>query len=75
MKIRYICRYCHTLLGELNEELTEAQLGFGSLTPEERLDIIQVNDKDQLLVKVTCEICQETLESQPELAVYNAVIQ
>ena len=74
MSICYICRYCHTLLGELSGEVTEAQLGFGFLTPEERLDIIQ-EDNDRLLVKVICETCQEALESHPELAIYNAVIQ
>jgi hypothetical protein len=46
--------------------LTEAQLGFDQLTPEEREDIITNDITGKQVVRVICETCQEVLESYPE---------
>lgn len=69
MTVKYICRHCRTLQGELNgDELSEFQLGFHFLTPEERRDIIAYNADGETTVHVICEYCREALECHPELA-------
>lgn len=68
MAITYMCRYCNSLLGQIdNEEITEMKLGFHQLTPNERQDIISYDAKGHTLVRVVCESCQEMLEKNPEL--------
>ncbi|SFJ35522.1 anti-sigma-F factor Fin [Thermoflavimicrobium dichotomicum] len=67
MAIEYICRYCQIYLGRIDPDgLTEAQLGFDQLTPEERKDIITNDIDGNQYVHVVCETCQEVLESYPE---------
>ncbi|GAE09947.1 hypothetical protein JCM10914_6341 [Paenibacillus sp. JCM 10914] len=48
--------------------ITEAQLGFDSLTPEERKDIIAYDFNGEVMVRVTCDHCREALEAHPELS-------
>ena len=37
MSVTYLCRYCDMLIGQIEDErVTEFQLGFHLLTPEER---------------------------------------
>nr|WP_241154332.1 anti-sigma-F factor Fin [Staphylospora marina] len=65
--IVYVCRHCGARLGELNEDgLTESRLGFDRLTPDERKDIITNDMNGNQIVRVTCESCQQVLESHPE---------
>lgn len=67
MAIEYVCRYCNTSLGFLDGNgLTEAQLGFDQLTPEERKDIITSDTDGNRQVRVICESCQQALENNPE---------
>lgn len=67
MSLEYVCRYCNTSLGRLEQgNLTEAQLGFDQLTPEEREDIITNSIDGNQQVNVVCESCQQMLEMNPE---------
>jgi Protein of unknown function (DUF2757) len=67
MAYEYVCRYCHTLIGKIDhQEITEEQLGFDRLTPEEREDIITNDVYGNQQIRVVCETCQEVLESYPE---------
>lgn len=67
MKLKYICRYCQQKLGEIEREgLTDQQLGFDQLTPEERKDIITSKINGIQQVHTVCETCQQTLEENPE---------
>lgn len=69
MAINYICRHCRTFQGRIeSNEITEAQLGFDSLTAEERRDIIAYDFNGEITVKVTCDHCKEALEAHPELS-------
>lgn len=69
MSIKYVCRHCHTLMGELHQEVvSEALLGFQFLTPEERKDIISYNHDGGMTVSIVCDYCKEALEQNPELS-------
>lgn len=69
MAIKYICPHCQTKVGQIdNEEVTEYQLGFHFLTPEERRDIIAYSQNGDVTVKVTCDYCRQALEAHPELS-------
>ncbi|MBN2910667.1 DUF2757 family protein [Polycladomyces sp. WAk] len=69
MEIRYVCRICDQTIGQLSaENITEWQLGFHWLTPDERKDIISDDMDGGTLVKVVCETCQEMLNRSPELS-------
>jgi hypothetical protein len=68
MAVKYICRHCQTSIGEIVQgEVSEYQLGFHFLTPEERRDIISYDPSGDVTVKVVCEYCKEALEANPEL--------
>lgn len=68
MTIKYVCRHCSAPLGEIeNPRVSEMQLGFHFLTPEERRDIITYSHSGDVLVKLTCDYCREALDEHPEL--------
>jgi hypothetical protein len=76
MSVKYICRHCLTFMGEINgQTVTEQQLGFHFLTPEERRDIISYNMDGDVTVKVVCEYCKEALEANPELSLLASPLQ
>ncbi|GGA52296.1 hypothetical protein GCM10007416_26740 [Kroppenstedtia guangzhouensis] len=69
MSVTYLCRYCDMLIGQIEDErVTEFQLGFHLLTPEERKDIISYDSDGQTTVRVICESCQEMLDRNPEMS-------
>ncbi|SEN64102.1 anti-sigma-F factor Fin family protein [Lihuaxuella thermophila] len=71
MAIDYICRYCNAFLGKLEGDgLTDQDLGFDQLTPEERKDIITSDANGNTRVRVVCESCQEMLDNNPDLSLY-----
>jgi hypothetical protein len=68
MSVKYICRHCQTTIGVITNDLvSEFQLGFHFLTPEERSDIISYNPNGDVTVKLVCNYCGEALEANPEL--------
>lgn len=72
MAINYVCRYCKTPLGQLDQAmLDEEQLGFNTLTPEERKDIITYDQDGNMTVRVVCDYCKEAIDHHPELAHIN----
>lgn len=76
MTIHYVCKYCNMPLGEIaNENVTEVQLGFHFLTPEERSDIITYNSNGEVTVKLVCDYCHEALQSNPELSLVSSPLQ
>jgi hypothetical protein len=76
MDIRYVCRHCQSVIGVLNSStVNEQQLGFHSLTPEERQDIIAYNLDGGMTVRVTCEFCREALAAHPELSLIRSPLQ
>ncbi|MEK3732766.1 MULTISPECIES: anti-sigma-F factor Fin family protein [Paenibacillus] len=76
MAINYICRHCRTFQGRIDShEVTEARLGFDSLTPEERRDIIAYDFNGEVTVRVTCDHCREALEANPELSLLTNPLQ
>ncbi|MBD1372462.1 DUF2757 family protein [Hazenella sp. IB182357] len=65
MHLQYICRSCNQYLGMIDpKEVTDRQLGFDRLTPDERKDIITSDAHGNTFVRVTCEVCQDVLEKQ-----------
>lgn len=69
MAIQYVCRYCRTPIGRIEDDrVTEMQLGFHWLTPEERKDIISYELDGEIRVQVICDTCQEMLQYNPELS-------
>jgi hypothetical protein len=69
MAIKYICPHCQSKVGQIdNDEVTEYQLGFHFLTPDERRDIIAYSQNGDVTVKVTCDYCRQALEAHPELS-------
>lgn len=76
MSVKYICRYCHTTVGELKEDsMNELKLGFHFLTLEERRDIISYNQDGNVVVKIACEYCAEAIEYNPELSLLTSPLQ
>lgn len=76
MSVKYYCRHCSSLLGEINNPLiSEYRLGFHFLTPEERSDIITYSRSGDVTVKVVCDYCHEALEHNPELTLVNSPLQ
>lgn len=76
MAINYICRHCRTPLGTLDStQVTDAQLGFHSLTSAERRDIIAYDLSGDVTVKVICDYCREALENNPELSLITSPLQ
>ncbi|MGW8826601.1 anti-sigma-F factor Fin [Paenibacillus lautus] len=69
MAITYVCRHCRAFQGRIDShDISEARLGFDSLTPEERRDIIAYDFNGEVMVRVTCDHCREALEAHPELS-------
>jgi hypothetical protein len=76
MSVKYICRYCRTSIGEIaSNQISEFQLGFHFLTPEERSDIISYNTNGDVTVRVVCSYCGEALEANPELTLVGSPLQ
>lgn len=76
MTIRYYCRHCRTSIGQIDDpSVTEQQLGFHFLTPEERGDIITYNAGGEIEVKSICDYCKEALEANPELSLVSNPLQ
>ena len=75
MSVKYICRHCHTFMGEIRDSVSEYQLGFHFLTPEERRDIISYNMDGDVTVRVVCDYCREALETNPELSLLASPLQ
>ncbi|SFS86678.1 anti-sigma-F factor Fin family protein [Marininema halotolerans] len=76
MAVIYTCRCCNVQIGRINnDQVTEMQLGFHWLTPDERQDIISYDAKGDASVRVICETCQEMLENNPELSLLSSPLQ
>ncbi|WP_042171220.1 anti-sigma-F factor Fin family protein [Paenibacillus gorillae] len=76
MAVNYICRHCRTSMGTIEQSgITEQQLGFHFLTPEERSDIIAYNPNGDVTVKVICDYCREALDANPELVLVASPLQ
>lgn len=58
-----------------NDRVTEYELGFHFLTPEERNDIITYNSSGNVTVKVICDYCGDALRSHPELSLVPSPLQ
>lgn len=76
MSIKYVCRHCQTPIGEIaSAEVSEFQLGFHFLTPEERSDIISYSLNGDVTVRVVCDYCREALAANPELSLIGNPLQ
>jgi hypothetical protein len=62
-------------LGEIDTPVSEQELGFHTLTPEERRDILQYRENGDIIAQVTCEHCQESLERNPEWVLLHKIHQ
>jgi hypothetical protein len=76
MSVQYVCRHCKTTIGRIEEShVTEFQLGFHFLTPDERRDIISYDSSGDITVRIVCDYCKEALDANPELAMLNNPLQ
>jgi hypothetical protein len=76
MAVNYICRHCKSAIGSIDStSVSEFQLGFHFLTPEERSDIIAYNPNGDVTVKVICDYCREAIETNPELSLVTSPLQ
>ncbi|GED33461.1 MULTISPECIES: anti-sigma-F factor Fin [Brevibacillus] len=76
MSIRYTCRCCGMKIAEFDEsQVSEAQLGFDSLTPDERALIISREQSGDTVVSITCDYCREALNQHPELSLVGNPLQ
>lgn len=64
MKIRYVCENCNSTVSELEmPAIDEEKLGFNVLTPEERREIIKLDEgSGTLTVNSLCDDCIEAME-------------
>lgn len=71
MRVRYICDLCGAMVSDLNlEVLDEQKLGFTTLTPEERADIIRADGAGGLIVSSICDDCADTGSTQAERLIH-----
>ncbi|PWI58445.1 hypothetical protein BM613_02640 [Sulfoacidibacillus thermotolerans] len=77
MKMVYYCKYCNSVLGQIEANPSELDhLGFWILTPEERADIISVNEVlHTAYVKTVCEYCETALRDNPQLFLAHTPLQ
>ncbi|MDQ0091748.1 hypothetical protein J2T12_005188 [Paenibacillus anaericanus] len=76
MAINYVCRHCRTFIGRIEApHVSELQLGFHFLTPDERRDIIAYDSSGETTVRVTCDYCREALQNNPELSLQSSPLQ
>lgn len=69
MSIKYVCPYCKSVHGNIeSNQVSEMQLGWHFLTPEERQHIISYGADGEMIAHVTCEYCSEAIQRHPELA-------
>lgn len=63
-------------IGEIQSDaISECQLGFHNLTPEERSEMISSDGNGTVVVRVTCEYCKQTLDAYPELSLLGNPLQ
>lgn len=63
-------------IAEFDEsQVTENQLGFDSLTEEERALIISREQSGDTVVRITCDYCREALNWNPELSLVGNPLQ
>ncbi|SDK60304.1 anti-sigma-F factor Fin family protein [Sediminibacillus albus] len=66
MSIVYHCKHCRNIVGELDQQMIEAEkLGFDTLNNEEKSEMIQHQANGDVHVKTICENCQDSLEQHP----------
>lgn len=66
MSIHYICRYCGTKIGTLENKIIDYEtLGFHKLTESERMNMIQYEPDGNIQVKSICEDCHESFTINP----------
>lgn len=76
MSVKYVCRHCQAMIGEIQEErISELRLGFHSLTPEEHRDIVSYQNDGNVIVSMSCDYCNEAIVSHPELAMQSNPLQ
>lgn len=76
MALHYYCRHCGVKVGSLeNQSLSSQQLGFDSLTNDERQDMITYQQNGDMHVKTICEDCQDALHRNPDLHQVDNLIQ
>lgn len=76
MSITYVCPHCKMTIGHIESRfVSEEKLGFHSLTLEERKDIITYNQKGDLVVRISCDYCQDAVSHNPELALIKNPLQ
>lgn len=68
MHIVYTCSHCDAFIAEIDATgLTEVQLGFDCLTPEERQDIIKIDpNSGTIFVAAICDSCIGEIERTQE---------
>ncbi|MCM3164655.1 anti-sigma-F factor Fin family protein [Metabacillus litoralis] len=76
MALHYYCRHCGVKVGSLeNQSLSSQQLGFDSLTNDERQEMITYQQNGDMHVKTICEDCQDALHRNPDLHQVDNLIQ
>ncbi|WP_371069834.1 anti-sigma-F factor Fin [Sediminibacillus sp. JSM 1682029] len=66
MSLVYQCKHCGNEVGKLNQqELDEQQLGFDTLSQDEKREMIQYQANGDVHIKTICENCQASLEQHP----------
>jgi hypothetical protein len=74
--IHYNCRHCGAHVGSLERQsLSSNQLGFESLTQEERKEMLNYDGNGDIHVKTICEDCQESLERNPDYHALHTFLQ
>ena len=81
MRIEYLCRHCHHLVGEINrpnwtQADAEKYCGLQVLSPVERSEWVAYDENYGVLtVQTVCDHCQNAIERHPELLVEGKLLQ
>lgn len=75
MSVKYICRGCGGRIGQIDSDVSEMQLGFHFLTPEERQHMISYEEDGGVCVRILCDYCNDAVRRNPELSLLSTPLQ
>lgn len=67
MSIIYKCRHCNGTLATIsNRYVTQEMLGFDQLTTDEKRKMISFSENGDLVVRIICQSCKNSLDEHPD---------
>ncbi|MFC7372311.1 anti-sigma-F factor Fin [Fictibacillus iocasae] len=76
MAVHYNCRHCKAHIGTIQPaDVSAEQLGFHALSDDEHKEMVSYTSDGDIHVKITCEDCQDALQTNPDYHALSHFIQ